>query len=73
MEGADGVIVTEVRPGSPADEAGVEKDDLIIEINRDEISDLQDLRQHLENAGESVLMLIRRGDSAIYVPMKRPS
>jgi serine protease Do len=66
-----GVVVTEVQPGSPADEAGVRRGDVIMEINRKEIDDLAALRKHLQGAEESVLMLIRRDDATLYVPMKR--
>jgi serine protease Do len=66
-----GVVVTEVQPGSPADEAGLRRGDVIIEVNRSEIAELSDLHEQLQRGDASVLMLIRRDDSTIYVPMKR--
>ncbi len=71
IDEANGVVVTEVRPGSPADEAGLQRGDVIIEVNRDEVKDTGDLQAKLEGDDESVLMLIRRGDSTLYMPMKR--
>jgi serine protease Do len=66
-----GVVVTEIQPGSPAAEAGLRRGDVIIEVNRQEVKDLAALREQLQNADESVLILIRRDDATLYVPMKR--
>jgi serine protease Do len=66
-----GVVVTEIQPGSPAAEAGLRRGDVIIEVNRQEVEDLAALREQLQNADESVLILIRRDDATLYVPMKR--
>ena len=71
IDEADGVVVTEVRPGSPAEEAGLQRGDVIIEVDREEVKNTDDLQAKLEGDDESVLMLIRRGESTLYVPMKR--
>jgi serine protease Do len=68
---ATGVVVTEVLPGSPADEAGLQRGDVIVEVNRKEVADLDALQEQLGEGEQSVLLLIRRDDSTIYVPMKR--
>jgi len=44
-----GVVVTEVVPGSPADRAGMEKYDVIVEMDGKPIENSIDLRQHLYN------------------------
>jgi serine protease Do len=71
LDAAKGVMVTEVQPGSPADEAGLRRGDVIIEVNRIEIADLGELREQLKSGDKTVLMLIRRDDSTLYLPMKR--
>jgi serine protease Do len=71
VEPGGGVVVTDVEPGSPADDAGLQRGDVIIEVNREEVKDLGALRNKLEDSDKSVLMLIRRGDSTLYVPMKQ--
>ena len=68
---ATGVVVTEVLPGSPADEAGLQRGDVIVEVNRKEVADVDALQKQLGGGEQSVLLLIRRDDSTIYVPMKR--
>jgi len=71
IESAGGVVVTEVEPGGPADDAGLRRSDVIIEVNRNAVEDLAGLRGELKASEKSVLMLIRRGDATIYLPMKR--
>jgi serine protease Do len=71
VENNGGVVVTEVQPGSPADEAGLRRGDIIVEVNRNEVKDLAELREQLQASDKSVLMLIRRDDATLYVPMKR--
>jgi len=68
---ATGVVVTEVQPGSPADEAGLRRGDVIVEVNRKPVANLGELREQLQDGDKSVLLLIRRDDSTLYVPMKR--
>jgi serine protease Do len=71
VEPGGGVVVTDVDPGSPADEAGIRRSDVIVEVDRKEVKTVSELRKRLEKADDSVLMLVRRGDATIFVPMKR--
>ncbi|MCH2184699.1 PDZ domain-containing protein, partial [Myxococcota bacterium] len=70
IEYGEGVIITQVQPGSPAEEAGLQRGDVVIEVDRKEVKSLAELRSRLSNVGKSALVLIRRGDSTIYVPLK---
>jgi serine protease Do len=71
VEKSEGVLVTEVEPGSPADEAELKRGDVIIEVDRQGVSSVEELREQLAKADEKVLMLIRRGDATLFVPVKR--
>ena len=66
-----GVLISEVQPGSPGDEAGLRRGDVIVEVNRQEIADLKQLTAELADGDKTVLLLIRRDDSTLYVPLKR--
>lgn len=72
-EGDHGVVVVEVEPGSLADEAGLQRGDLIKEVNRQEVRNLSDYNRAIAKAGKSdqILFLIRRGDSTFYLILKR--
>jgi hypothetical protein len=42
-----------------------------VELDRKPVSDVEDLTDRLGSSDESVLMLISRGQSTLFVPMKR--
>jgi serine protease Do len=66
---ARGVVVTDVEEGSPADEVGIRPGDVILEVNQQTITGLEDYRAAVQHTGdaESVLLLVRREGSALYV------
>jgi len=56
------VIVTEVEPGSAAQQAGIRRGDLVIEVNQQPVKDLDDYRKAIASSEKSgsVLFLLRR-------------
>jgi len=62
-----------VRGGSPADDAGFEKGDLIIEIDKKPVASARDVDRALSNVkgSTSVAVLVRRGDNTFYVPLSK--
>jgi serine protease Do len=67
-----GVIVTNVEDGTPADEAGIRRGDVILEVSQKKVENLRDYRAALGRVGstESLLMLVRRGNNVLYVALK---
>ncbi len=67
-----GVVVTEVKPGSPAVEAGIQRGDLIREINGRKIVVVADYDESAGavKAGSMVRMLLKRGDRHLFVAFK---
>jgi serine protease Do len=67
-----GVVVTGVEPGSSAEEAGLRRGDVVLEVNREPVKDLASYRKALKNTakGKSVLLLVRRGDNTIFLALK---
>lgn len=62
-----GVKVTVIKENSPAQQLGLQQDDIIIGINRQKVKNLSQLRKAIEG-NEGVLALnIRRGDSSLYL------
>ncbi|MFP8879383.1 MAG: Do family serine endopeptidase [Myxococcota bacterium] len=68
-----GAVVTSIEPGSAADEAGLRRRDIILEVDRNEVKGVSELHSQLEQATDGALLLIRRGDATIFVPIKRKS
>jgi serine protease Do len=65
-----GVVVTNVQPGSPADNAGISRGDVIAEVNRKNVQSVSDVQRELGGvaAGQDALLLIwSRGGSSFIV------
>jgi serine protease Do len=67
-----GLVVTDVEEGSPAEEAGIRRGDLIVEVNQKKVENLRDYRAALGRLGgaDSLLLLVRRGGNVLYVALK---
>jgi serine protease Do len=67
--GTTGVVVSDIKDGSPAAEAGLQPGDLISEVNRTAIKSLNDYQLALKQVknGENLLLLVKRGSGALYV------
>ncbi len=69
LRNAEGVLVAGVQDGSPADEAGVQRGDIIRELNRQRIKGLDDFERLSRNLkpGDRVTVLLQRGPMSLYV------
>ena len=67
-----GVVVSGVESGSAAEDAGLHRGDVILEVNREPVKDLATYRKALKGTakGKSVLFLVRRGDNTIFLALK---
>jgi S1-C subfamily serine protease len=65
----DGVLVSYVESGSEADEAGMERGDLIIELEKAHVTTLDDFRKALESLPKDKPFLVRalRGDDTRFL------
>src|ERR1700722_13715178 len=72
LDAPGGVVIASVQPGSRADEAGLRARDVIIEVNRAAVKNVDAYQSAVKASvkGKSVLLLIKRGDNTIYVPVK---
>jgi len=69
---SSGVIVESVEPRSPGDLAGLMPGDLILEINRSEISDIADYNRAISKAKQDrpIIMLVGRQGGLRYIAIK---
>jgi serine protease Do len=72
LDKADGVVVTAVESGSAADEAGIRRGDVIMEIDRKPIRSLDEYKKSVAaiRKGKGVLFLVRRGESTLFLALK---
>ena len=63
------MVVTNVRPDSPAARAGISAGDVIREVNRTSVNAVQDVEQSMsaDGSGQEVLVRIERKGSPRYV------
>ena len=68
-----GVIVVDVKDGSPADEVGIQPQDIILQVNKVKISSLKDYLREISKKGakKSVLLLIKRGKATYFVSLRK--
>jgi len=70
-----GVVINSVTSGSPADEAGLQRGDLIEEVNRAEVRTAQEFKRLVSRvqSGDSIVLLVnRRGQNTFYAAIQLP-
>jgi serine protease Do len=72
LEKAEGIVVSAVEPGSAADEAGIRRGDVIVEIDRKPIRNLDEYKKSIATVrkGKGVLFLVRRGESTLFLALR---
>lgn len=67
-----GALVVGVRPGSPAEDASVQKGDVIIEVNRKPVKTVEDMKNEITKAKDkdSLLLLVERNGGTFYLVLK---
>ncbi len=71
----DGVVVVEIAPGSGADDAGLQRGDVIKEVNDKAVKDEFEYNDAIEqartkNPKKPVVLLIKRGDTTQFVAVQ---
>ena len=68
-----GVIIDEIEPGSPADDAGLFKDDIILEVDFKKVetrSDFMKIADQLKDRKKAILFQIKRGNTTMHKAVK---
>lgn len=67
----EGVVVTQVTPGSIAALAGIANGNIILEVNRQKISKADEFKRAIKQASKDqrVLLLVRQGDTQRFVAL----
>lgn len=66
-----GAVVANVQPGSPADNAGISRGDVIVEVNRHNVSDSNGAKRELSGVaeGQDALLLVFTNGGSTFVVM----
>ena len=69
-DGTKGVKVDEVAKGTPAAQFGLQKEDVIVGVNRTPVQGLAELRKLLETKPDLLALSVMRGDENIYLLLR---
>jgi serine protease Do len=74
LVGQKGVLVTDVEPGSPAAEAGIQPGSLIQEVNRNPVENVKEFKEAIDTAAKEgkVMLRVRYEKSSIFVVLTIP-
>jgi serine protease Do len=70
-EVAKGVVVTRVDPRSAAARAGVRPGDVLLEVNRTSVDNLQSFQQVYGKAKGAVVLLVNRRGNSVFIVVRR--
>ena len=72
IETRAGVAIVGVEPDSAAAEAGLRKGDLIIEVNREAVDSVSEVKKQISDAEDKdkLLLLVQRENGKFYVPLE---
>ncbi|MGY8802906.1 MAG: Do family serine endopeptidase [bacterium] len=71
LDDDNGVIVTQVMLNSAAAIAGLQRGDVILEVEGGEVNSRTELNISLDEAGDGAVLLVRREHATLYIPIKR--
>jgi serine protease Do len=67
-----GVVILQVEEGSPAQEAGLQAGDIVIEIDREKVTGLSQFNKKIKSykEGDTILLLVKRDGSTLFLTLK---
>ncbi len=69
--GTKGVVIADVTPGSPASEAGLQRGDVIEEVNRQPVTSVAQFQRAIRQAGTNTVVLsVNRQGNSVFVAVR---
>ncbi len=68
--GDKGVKIDTIEKGTPAEQVGLQKDDVIVGVNRTRVNSLAEMRKVLEGKPPVLALNVVRGDESIYLLLR---
>jgi serine protease Do len=71
IQAGQGVMVAGIQNGSPAERAGIQRGDVILEMNRQPVHSVDEARQFVAKAGEKdpLLLLVKRDRGSLFIAL----
>jgi serine protease Do len=72
IDATSGVVISSIDPGSRAEEAGLRARDVILEVNRATVKNVEIFQQAMKSGakGKVVLLLVKRGNTTLFYALK---
>ncbi len=73
LQADQGVVVVGVDPDSPAQQAGIQQGDVIVEVNRHAVNSVDQLKENIDKSKnqDRLLLLVQRQNGKFYVPLEQ--
>jgi serine protease Do len=73
LDERSGVVIVGIQPGSPAERAGLQRGDVIREVNRQPVTSVQEMRDAIAKADnqDALLLLVQRDQGSVFVAMAK--
>ena len=67
-----GLVVVQVKSNSPAEEAGIRRGDIIVEIDQEPVKDIDEYSKKIRRykKGDTILFLVKRREATLYLTLK---
>ncbi len=66
---AAGALIKSIEPGTPASLQGLRENDVIVRVNRERVTNLEQLRARTKNTA-SLVIEVRRGKASLLIPLR---
>ncbi len=73
VSGSKGVLISKVTPDSPADAAGLQRGDVVLEVDHSKVTspgDFAALAGQAQKKSKPALLLVQRGDATMFTVIK---
>jgi len=72
LQAEQGVAIVGVEPGSAADDAGIQRGDVIVEVNRHPVNSISDVKENINKSEDKdhLLLLVQRQTGKLYIPLE---
>jgi serine protease Do len=73
LQADQGVVVVGVEPGSPSYDAGIRQGDVIVEVNRQTVRSVKDVKENIDQSKDRghLLLLVQRQNGKFYVSLEQ--
>ena len=73
LKAEKGAVVAGIEPGSRAAEAGIQRGDLILEVNRQPVGSVKDVLEKIDRSTdkEHLLLLVQRDNGKFFIPLEQ--